>query len=265
MEEIIVQGQIAEVTMDKNLHKESSLLIYHTTEYGAFRMINGNRELNAAKIKRIQKDIAAGLDVLKYCPILVKSDGKKLEIIDGQHRFWVAKELKKPVHYLIVEKNIDLYSIAKINSNTETWKGKDFINCYAQQGNKDYLILQAFVDEWGFNIGMSINLLANGNTPDGSQALDAFKAGQFKVKKLNDAIELAKICKQFSKFNAWRSRPFVVAISKILKGAKCDVKELVEKFNKDTESLQIQGTYKEYLVNLEAIYNKGTHKRRVIY
>lgn len=80
-------------------HVESSIKIYFTREYSLFNMLQGNRELNNAKIKRIKFDIMGGLDVLRYCPILVienKQTGR-LDIIDGQHRFWVAKEMKSKV------------------------------------------------------------------------------------------------------------------------------------------------------------------------
>ena len=75
-------------------HNESSIKIYHSKDYSLFRMINGNRQLDERKIKRIIKDISDGLDVLRYCPILVKVNGDQLDIIDGQHRYYVSRKLK---------------------------------------------------------------------------------------------------------------------------------------------------------------------------
>lgn len=246
--------------------KESNLKIFYSTDYSNFRMINGNRELNAAKIKRIQKDISAGLDVLRYCPILVVMENDLLKIIDGQHRFWVAKELKKPVYFVVVEKQIDLHGIAKINSNTETWKNKDFLHCYAQQGNEHYIKLQQFIDTYGFNIGMSARMLMWGSAGDGGFDInESFKSGRFTVKKWDESVRLAEACRLFEQFPKWKSRVFVHAIYKILQSGKCNLADIHAKFVKDAESLQTQGNYKDYLTNLEAIYNKNNRIRQVVY
>jgi hypothetical protein len=246
--------------------KESNLKILYTSDYSQFRMINGNRELNAAKIKRIQKDIAAGLDVLRYCPILVTKDSEKFKIVDGQHHFWVAKELKKPVFFVVVEKEIDLHGIAKINSNTETWKNKDYINCYAQQGNEHYLKIQQFMDKWQMSFSLCLRLLSYGlGGEGGTDAAEAFKSGRWTVKKEKEATELASLCKLFDKFPEWRSAAFVTAISKVMQGGKCDIAALLKKFEKNPEMLTRQTNYKDYLTNLENIYNKYNEIRKVIY
>jgi hypothetical protein len=248
-------------------HEESSIKVYFSKEYGLFRMISGNRELDAAKIRRIKNDISHGIDVLRYCPILVKQNkDEKLEIVDGQHRFWVAKELKKPVHYIIVE-HIDLYGIAKINSNTEKWKAKDFINAYAQNGNKDYITLRKFIEDNGLPVTTAINLLAQGfeGAADGGKYRDAFQIGRFTVNKLEEAETIIEVCKRFSKSLVWKDRGFITAIAKIIQSGKCDIEDLVEKFEKNPELLEKQLSYKEYLVNLETIYNVRMRHRRVIY
>jgi hypothetical protein len=78
-------------------HTEASLQIFFTNEYSRFRMINGNRQLNEAKINRIIKEISNGNDMRKYYPIQVKENGDRLDILDGQHRFYIARHFKSPV------------------------------------------------------------------------------------------------------------------------------------------------------------------------
>lgn len=76
-------------------HVESTIKVCYTKEYARFRMIQGNRQLNNAKIKRIEKDISNGLDVLRYCPILVNENAKgQLDIIEALCRIMNAGKIK---------------------------------------------------------------------------------------------------------------------------------------------------------------------------
>lgn len=249
------------------MHKESSIKIYFTNDYSKFRMINGNRQLNQAKIRRIENDILKGLDVLRYCPILVQEKGDLLEIIDGQHRFWVCKKMKSKVWYIVVE-DFSLLDIAKINSNTEKWKNKDYVNCYVQQDNQHYVKLDKFMQDYGVPLSMSMRLLMTGKAQDGGvheNVLDLFKRGRFEVKFEQEAIRIVEACKLFETFDGWNSTAFITAIFTVLFGDKCDFAELVEKFNHDTSQLQKKGSAKEYLTSLEEIYNYRMRSRRVIY
>jgi hypothetical protein len=247
---------------------ESKNKIYFTSDYSLFRMIYGNRMLNESKIKKIKHDISHGLDVLAYCPILVSENvnQKSFDIIDGQHRFWVAKEMKKPIHFVIVPK-MELMEIAKVNSNTEKWSKKDFTNCYMAQGNGDYKKLQDFQDKYDLPLTTAMLLLSKGYDIKDSGAFfnKAFEQGKFKVEKEEEAIEIIECCKQFNVSPVWKDRRFIIAVSLIMKAKLCNIKDVIEKFFKDVDQLKKQANYKDYLINLEMIYNKGNHSRKVIY
>lgn len=249
-------------------HTPSAVEIFHSKEYARFNMISGNRELNELKIKRIKRDIQSGLNVLMYCPIICEEKNGRLNIIDGQHRFWVAKELKSQVWYVLA-KNIQLMDIAKMNSNTEKWKNQDFINCFVQQGNKHYIELRDFMEEYGFPVSVSVKLLKDGHiTADGSGGgsdVQAFQSGRFEATSSDKAFHMANCIKQFDQFEFYKARPFAIAISRIVTAAVCDFDMLVAKFKKDPSKLTKQGTWKDYLVQLEAIYNLGLHTRKTIF
>ena len=148
------------------IHTESSIKIYHTNEYGRFRIIQGNRQLNESKINKIRSDIEDGIDFLKYCPIIVVENDGRLDIIDGQHRFYVAKQICSRVWYIIAQAT-SLYEIAKVNSNTEKWKDRDFINCYVQNGNEHYATLAKFREHTGFPVTICLKLLTKGTVSSG--------------------------------------------------------------------------------------------------
>ncbi len=249
-------------------HTESTVDVFYSNEYSLFKMINGNRQLNELKIKRIIHEIEAGNDMLKYYPIQVRENKDRLDILDGQHRFWICKKLKRPVYYILVKEDKSMPDIAKVNSNVDKWKNTDYINCYVQQNNKHYQTLQEFIDTYGFNVGLSINLLSLGN-PFGDSGLNTtgkthFEHGLFEVKFKKEAIEIAEISKLFSDFAFWRSRPFVFALFKIKRAAKISIDEVLAAYKKRPEMLTAQADYKNYIYNLEQLVNVGKQHRRVI-
>jgi hypothetical protein len=249
-------------------HTESSTKVYFTKEYGKFKTINGNRQLNEQKIKRIKKDIQNGLNVLMYCPIIVSEKNERLEIIDGQHRFYVAKQLGSVVWY-IVANEMSLMDIATINSNTDKWKDADFINCYIQQGNEHYEVLQKFIDETGFPLGISLKLLTNGIvTADGAGSSNfkrSFHEGRFEVKELEKAYEIVEKVKMFSDFTQHKSGSFIEAICRIIKAGKINLADLYIKFSANPKLVTPQRNGKEYLNNLEQVYNQNVKIRKIIW
>lgn len=230
-------------------------------------MINGNRQLNELKINRIIREINEGNDMLRYYPIQVKENGDRLDIIDGQHRFYICKKMKRPVYYILVSETKSLPDIAKVNSNVEKWKNSDFINCYVQIGNNNYQILQDFIDKYGFNITLSINMLSRGNPVDGGPMKrdnSPFEHGYFEVKYFDQAVEIAELAMLFKDFSNWRSRPFVVAIYRIHKAGIISVKEVLSAYKKRPEMLTGNSDYKSYIYNLEQIVNVGKKARIVL-
>jgi len=248
--------------------KTSSIVVYFSNNYADFVIIGANREINQGKVTRIKKDIENGIDVLRYCPILVivKKDSHgedRLHILDGQHRFWVAKQLGRPVHFIIVTEDMDMYSIAAVNSNTDKWKPADYINCYTQFDNQNYIQLQNFMDTYGFQLAVSLKLLTTGkiNSDGGYQRTKDFEKGKFVVHCYDKAVEVAEKCKLFKQFPQWRNRNFVIAISKIMEAGLVSVEDLAAKFNKCPEELTAQAGYKEYLAALEMLFNKNARNR----
>ena len=244
-------------------HKTSNTPINYSTEYKKFKLIAGNRNLNELKIKRIIQDIDNGLNMLKFCPIVVTKD---LAIIDGQHRFQVSKILKLPVYYVIAD-DLTLHQIASINSRTERWKPNDFVNCYASVGNKDYILLRDFINEFNLPVSAALNVLTCGlSSMQRSPKIKLeFEEGNFKVQQAKDARRIVEYAIRFDKFSGNRSGSFLEAISHIMKINKFDPEVLIEKYTANPDALFTQSGRKEYLMKLEEIYNYRNQKRYAIY
>ncbi len=250
-------------------HNQSKVKVYQSSDYGRFQMIDGNRAVNKRKIEKIIKEIRSGNDVLDESPILVTEVKNKLHIKDGQHRYLVARELKRPVHYIIKKQEMTLYNVAKINSNTEKWSSENFINAYAKAGNENYKQLDKFHKTYKISVGVCLSLLANGyqkrDSGDIGNLTDDFQQGKFIVKKYKDAVAFAEICKAFSAFPQWNTRGFIVAMSRILEFGTVDMDVLLKKFSRDTSKLTAQPNWKGYCDNLQRIYNFDNSKQKVIY
>lgn len=247
-------------------HQVSTVPVFQTDNYKLFDFIDGNRPLNENKIKRIIKEIESGNDMLKYCPIQIKmnKDNTRMKIFDGQHRFFISKKLKRPIYYIIITEEKTMSDIARVNSNVEKWTAKNFVNCYAVQGNKNYIKLKEFIDTYGINFGTSLRLLAFG-TPgvEGSNASlnEKFEEGKFEVLKWDEAILIADKCQLFKDFKYWRDRAFVIAIFRIMKAGKVSIADVHEAYNKYPDMLVKNFSYKNYIYNLEQVVNNKKHHR----
>lgn len=250
-------------------HSPSNVTVYLTEDYSRFSFIDGNRETTNPKKERIKKDIASGTDILDESPVLTIERKNKLEIIDGQNRFEIAKELARPVHYIIYKKgDMSLYQIAKINSNFEKWTNEQFMNCYRKGDNANYKKLHAFYIKYKISISQCLVLLTYGGIKRGSAKDDLhqrFKEGLFEVKTYKEACAVAEICKSFDEFPGWKHQPFVTAICKILEAEKCEMDKLLSKYKRDPKRLQQRRHWKEYLADLQLIYNIDNSKQRTIY
>jgi hypothetical protein len=161
----------------------------------------------------------------------------------------------------------ELSDIAKINSNTEKWNVKDYINCYIQQGNKHYDLLQQFMDTYKFSPTVSIKLLATGSpgTESGLGDNQDFKRGLFQATHYEQAVAFADECQKFKDFQYYRDRGFAIAIDRVIKAKKVDIDDLADKFRKNIDIVKKQSGFKEYLFTLEMILNKGKQIRVSIY
>ena len=243
-------------------HQSLKTKVYAHKNYDLFKFLTGNRDLNLVKIKRIIKDVKAGLNMLRYFPILVTKD---MVVIDGQHLFEVCKELELPVYYIIVEEDLSLADIAKFNSRTEKWKLKDFVNAYTQLGNPHYKVLGDFVLSYKFSYSDSVGLLMYGTSKKNGNVLEVFRTGKFEVHHTHIATEIADKVAMFEVFPRYRNRQFIRAIETLYKGKKCDFDRLVEKVSNRVDQFEAKVSTKEYLTQLELFYNHGLQSRAIIY
>jgi len=231
---------------------KSDVVIYSTADFKRFKFIDGNRFVSQNKVKTLMKVIEEGLDILKYAPIIVDND---YNIIDGQHRYHVCLKLRRSVYYIIAPSK-KISDIAKINTATDKWKLTDYLDSYIATMNPDYMELEQFMEKYDLSLGVSMSLLGRGKASDGGSMLSRFKNGYFKIKGKDEAHRIASLLMDYKKYTElFKQRPFVRAINNISLHENYDHNRMMEKLEQSQTVIEKKQTPKEYIIQLESIYN----------
>jgi len=228
-----------------------------TNDYKIFSSILGNRDINDLHIKRLKESMKN-----KYItvPIIVN---EKLQIIDGQHRFQAAKELKKPIYCIKVD-GLNLPDVHRLNTNTKNWTADSFLDGYCKLGKEQYLIYKEFKERFGFGHNETQALLTN-KTRMGGDKNQAFRDGVFVIKDYNEAVRNAEkitMCSQY--YEGYKRRSFVYVMLDLFKNESYSHPEFLNKLSFQSVKLQDCTTVVQYLILIEEIYNyKRTKSTKV--
>jgi len=238
--------------MNKSNLVESSVKVYFTNDYGQFKFLKGNRDINEKIVKRIIDSIKVdGINLLKYKPINVDSN---MNILDGQHRFTVCMQLKQPV-FFIIEDEIALRSIAKINSNSSNWRIKDYLNSYTDLGLTAYLKVQELHNEFPMSPIVIASLLMYGDSR-GNNIQDKFKDGLVEVIFEDEARELLEVLNDFLDHTIRPfSNRFTQAIERLRRGGKYDHALMISKMKQSGLKIDRIDSAKSIIAQMEEIIN----------
>lgn len=222
--------------------------VQKTNDYTKFKTKKGNRELNKLHLKRLMSSVKE-LDLLHANPILVN---EQYEIIDGQHRFTVCQELKKPVYYIVV-KGFGLREIQVLNANSKNWKLEDYIDGYCSMGKVDYCELKKYVEST--NLGVSI-LIALFCGTDNSEYLNNLRNGNLKITHKNRGLIVLQWIKDWEQYyQGFSRRSFVLALAHIYNVKGYNHEKMMQKMKYQSAKLVDSLNTKTYLAILEEIYN----------
>lgn len=236
--------------------------ILQSSDYGMFTTITGNRNINLKKVEKLAEDVKSGFNLLPYCPIIVKEVDDKLAIIDGQHRFETCIATNEPVHYLI-KNDITLQQIAKLNSRGQKWTISDFLNCYCKLGVEDYITLAELCREFKVSVSTVLGLLMKNSVK--IRCKDEFESGEFKVNHLESTKKYLKLTEElFGDYRFSKDRNLIGAVREIDLAGLCDWEVLKDKIKQNRNGMDKQGDVKNYIFNIERVYNFKNSKRQTI-
>lgn len=239
--------------------------IQKTTNYDKFSTITGNRNINQKKIDNIIRDVENGLNLLPFVPVIVYKEDDKFMIVDGQHRFNVSQKLGLPVYYVVSEK-LSLRQMAMINNRQDKWKMGDFLQCYIKIGIDDYSKVKDIMTRFKVGISTSIDLLMLGKISKLAKATSKFKDGEFKCNYYDQTVELLELSHSlFDKYVFYTDRNLITAVQEIKKKGLCDFELLKSKIDQNPMLMDKQASPKDYIYNIERVYNHNSQKRKIIF
>lgn len=242
--------------------------VLRTTDYGQFKTLKGNRDVNPLHVERLIKSFQ-----VKHLisPIIVNQNW---EIIDGQHRFEAAKRLDLPIDYIIVN-NYGIEEVQILNSNTSNWKTIDYLDGYCDLGFENYLVFRDFMNRYpDFSIKPCEILLTDKQFDSTSKTFKdnegkkrSLRSGDFisgrlvirDLKKAEDMAEKLRMVKPY--FERYNQALFVKAMMTMFRNPEYNHSQLLSKLALQPMALQACATVRQYHILIEDIYNYRSQKK----
>jgi len=237
----------------KNKEPMAISQVHTTNDYFLFKPIDGNRNKNLLHINRLKKSMQVNY---LFTVIIVNEN---YEIIDGQHRFDVIKELNLPLHYVMCN-GYGLNEVHILNQNSKTWNSDDYLEGYCNLGYLNYIKYAEFKKRYGFGHAECMTILSGYSNTSGGNTVKIFFAGELKIKDYNKACELADKIELIGQFyEGYKRRSFVHALLNLFKNKNFEFIELIQKLKIQPTALCDCTDIPQYTSLIEEIYN---YKRR---
>lgn len=220
--------------------------VHTTTDYGLFKSIDGNRNLNLLHLNRLRKSMQ------ERALFTIITVNERYEIIDGQHRFEVSKELGLPVYYVICS-GYGLSEVHILNANSKTWNADDYLEGYCSLGRPDYLQYAKFKETYQLGHNECMRLLGDGYN---GRDVKEFYAGQFKIANYMGAVEFAERLNLVAKYyEGYKRSTFIHALYTLTKKPQFEFMEFLNKLRLNPSALTDCSTVSQYITLIEEIYN----------
>lgn len=234
--------------------------ISQTRNYTQFVHDSTNRpitERDATKLKLLRASMQK-YGFLPF-PIIVRRSGERLRILDGQHRFAIAKELGLPV--LWVETDRDDIVIAETAAAQSPWVLFHYVASFAMQGNEDYKRLQEFAGETGLPLAKAASLLA-GEAAHSNNVQDAVRDGKFRVRDMAYARRVSAILEVLHRHVPWALHSLsIAAISRFARVKDFDDAQMIKKIETHPHLLKRCATLEMFSDMFEEVYNHMSRSR----
>ncbi len=228
--------------------------IFKSSTFEGFEFYPENRPVVAAKVARLVAAIQKK-NGLRENPLIIQRRKGKFWVLEGQHRYLAAKELKIPFWYIITEFET-IADVAARNEQIDKWSLPNYVHYYSVRGNKHYIVLKKFIELYRFSVGDSIMMLTNKMM--GGKAVKIFKQGTFEVYDYKLAVKVAEGAYDYKKyFEGWNRRYFLRAILYLFADPEMGYNHsiMMNKMRYRHGMLLYQMDIVSYLKNLQEIYN----------
>lgn len=234
--------------------------IEKTDNLTRFVRVIGNRVTDPMHVAKLMESIEKH-NMLEYAPILVNS---KWQVIDGQTRLEAARKLGAEV-YFIMGDDLTLDDVVLLNTTTRAWRINDYLHSYVSRKVPAYVRVAEYAKKWGLTVANSIAILASDTDKHLQAPYIEFRTGQLKILGEDYADEFAAHIHRIRPYTVdgiWQNREFLQALKIIIYREELDVDELVGKLEAYGRPINREVNVKEYLRQIEDIWNRG--QRRTI-
>lgn len=245
----------------KAFNKEEYGIIYETTDYGMFKVVPGNRDINERAVEKLASDIKLKGQINA---VMVTPD---YYVIDGQHRIFACKKLRRPVKFVVTPTNglSDLDYIMSANTLSKNWGWKNYLSMYCVMGKDSYINYKKLIDRFSFDhtAMLAVVLFHYSDTTKRSD----FNDGTLKIRDINAVIKRLENIEEYWRLisrayanmpGKTKSKPpakLVLAIVKIMKHEMFDHETMIMKLKNDVSGFVGINSIDGFLSELIKIYN----------
>jgi hypothetical protein len=225
--------------------------IQFTTQYGKFSFIGGNRQVNKANLNSLRKSME---EEMLMSPIIVN---EKYEIIDGQHRFLVRKEMGKEIPFIIMQ-GYGLKQVHTLNSVSKIWNNSEYLDGYADLGNENYIRFRDFKNHYRLNFMPAFSILHSAVRSGNQSEMSKFRNGEMEItkKQVQDAEFFMVVLTRFkSLYHGYKRTQFIYALIRLMRNPKFDPALFINKLTYQQTKLVDCSTVDQYISLIEEIYN----------
>lgn len=227
----------------------ASMQVHTTEDYFLFKSIEGNRNLNLLHLNRLRKSMS---EKYLFTTILVNEN---YEIIDGQHRFEIIRELGLPLHYIVCE-NYGLPEVHILNATQKTWNSDDYLEGYCKLGYPDYIKYRIFKNKYEFPHNVCMPMLSSFNCNAHGSDIKDFYNGNFKINNWKKAIQMAdNIMLLEPLYLGYRRAHFIFAMLQLFAKPQFEFTEFIQKLRLQPSALIDCQSSSQYITLIEHIYN----------
>lgn len=237
--------------------------VQSTKDYDQFRYLQGNRPLDKYHLKKLKASIEKN-NHLNLHPIIVNQN---FEIIDGQHRHEVAKQLEVEIFYIKSDVIQDEHLI-ECNVNQKSFEVENYIDYFAVKEKKsEYILLKNLLKKSGLKPKALLTLILGAVS---GNILEFLKTGKFKfpvsedpsiiMDHFSDFAAYAKD-KRIKPFSMFSNHSFARAFRWLHKTSGFDSKLFFKKLDLRWFDLKPQRTSEDWYALLINIYNFKNHNR----
>lgn len=221
--------------------------IFYTTDYGIFKELLGNRDIDERHVQKLIKSMRE-----EYLEIPIQVN-QRMEVIDGQHRLAACKELGLPIYYTI-NKGAGLEETQRQNALSKKWTMIDVLDSFCKRGFDDYIKTKSFIYDYGFTLYQSIQILNLNQI--GRDVNVIFRLGNFQIKDLKKSQKIAKDLIELKEFVPVNDiivfRSFLILLTK---SQEFSTDVFIEKMKYQSQKFKKQRDVKMQIEVIEDIYN----------